>query len=103
MKKIKYRKVHINGEEWKYQIGKRFVHIRSPNGKTTNVERDTFFTVTLGEDEYKKRLQNSQEWAQYSWDKICVPSDFDIGPLLYFGPSMVKQYIEKYLIGEPLA
>lgn len=103
MRKIKYRKVHIGGEEWKYKFGKRFVHIRSPDGKTINMERDVFFVTILGEDEYKKRLENNEEWSRYSWDKYCVPSDFDIGPLLYCGPAIVKQYIEKYLIGEPSA
>ena len=103
MKKTKYRKVHIGGKEWKYQMGKRFLHIRSPDSKTINVEKPTFFIAIFGESEYKEMDENSQKWSRYSWDKGCVPSDFDIGPLLYFGPSMVKQYIEKYLIGEPLA
>ena len=97
MTRKKYRKVHINDRVWQYVLGRRFIHIRSPLGKTFNVEKDVFFGFIFGEKEYCERKINSDKFSRYSWDKCVVPSDFDIGPILYFSPKMVKQYIEAFI------
>ncbi len=74
------RKVHINGVEWKYEIGKRVVVIHPPVGKKLILS----YEQLVGERNYKAWFDHMQD------------PDYDGGgiPIL---PSDIKKYIEENL------
>tara|TARA_Y100000034_G_scaffold68621_1_gene82822 strand:- start:363 stop:617 length:255 start_codon:yes stop_codon:yes gene_type:complete len=82
---------------WQYRWGKRFITIYSPNNKRYNIELPDFFTALYGEDLYEEKRADTEEWANYSWDKSVSPSDFDLD-ILDFTPSTVKSYIINHLV-----
>ena len=75
------RKVHINGVEWEYEVGKRVVVIHPPNGKKIIVNCEQL----VGERNWKL----TQEWMN--------DPDYEGNGVMMVYPSDVKTYIEEYL------
>ena len=72
------RKVHVNGDEWKYEVGKRFVVIHPPVGKKLILS----YEQLLGEERWK----NLQEYMN--------DPDYEGGGIR-IGPADIKAYIEE--------
>jgi hypothetical protein len=94
------RKIHFDDDVWYYHYGKRYLRIKSPENKSYDVLLDHFWIRLLGIKEYLKRLENTNKWTKYSWDKYVVPNDFDLEPILRFSPFLVKKYIQEFIIND---
>jgi hypothetical protein len=62
-----YRKLHINGNEWQYTVGRSNVHIKGPNGESFNhptQELGSVVTCSCG-----------PEYNCYDYGKAVKPRD----------------------------
>ena len=80
---MSYRKLNINGEIWNYVIGTKGVKIKSPQNKSTWIEK--YKILDIPEEDY------------LIWVKELHDDDYD-GPIaIAVGPGNVKNYIVKNL------
>lgn len=70
------RLVHINGNEWKYKVGKQYVVIHNPDSERHNVSICRLWFSVKG----------------------VYPNDSDGKYYVNIGPGIVKEYIEKELV-----
>lgn len=81
---MKYRKIHLNDQVWKYIITADSVILRSPSDKKT-VVAITNFLSKLGWTEEEIMPCKDDYWEHFS---------------ISIGPQMIKDYIEKEVVNE---
>lgn len=89
---MRFRKIHINSDVWKYCIGSQFILIRNNNKRILIKKKDIFLDSP---EQARKREESIDEWSKYSWDRYVIPSDFGIDESMLntITPSTIKNYI----------
>ena len=62
-----YRKIHVNGNEWQYTVGRKFVHIKGPDGQNFNCQVED-----IGSTVY---CSCGPEYNCYDYGPAVTPSD----------------------------
>jgi nitrate/TMAO reductase-like tetraheme cytochrome c subunit len=88
------RKLHINGQEWSYLVGKRFITIRNTRtGKKVSVE---ITTLTGHSWEHIRNARENYCVDCHEWHCMDHPNIKPEEGMVR--PSQVKSYIEKHLL-----